>query len=121
MSGKYAAEWADALADVLEAGAPIVFKGTTSTLDEATGRSTAPQTVIVAGQALQKRGDPEQYALLGLSPSQAVLLLFIPNIYGAMPALGLSADWAGQTYSVKDVDPIKLDGVALGAFIVVSV
>lgn len=119
----YVSEWADALADVAEAGAPVSFSdpssGGTYNTDVGTMDGTAP--VTVTGKAVRVRGNPLRYQALSLIESSAPTLLFVPDIYGQLPTLDMSVPWAGETYNVKDVSPIDPDGLgAIAAKIVVA-
>lgn len=125
MTGKYAAEWADALADVAEAGSPITFSKTVAgTFNPSTGDSAPPTTQSVTGKAIRTKGNPDTYLALGLIEAQSPTLFFVPDVYGVLPQLGMSALWGGTTYNVADggIDPLDLDGKgAIAARIVVKV
>ena len=84
----------------------------------------APTTTTVTGAAIRVRGVPETYRAPTLIESQAPTLLFTPTTYGELPALGDTVTWppvGGTTYTVRDINPIAPDGVAIMARIVVAV
>lgn len=115
----YATEHADALADVRAAGAPVVFTESQMAIDDETGAAT--ETIsTVPGHALRVKGRPDTYRALSLVESQAPTLLFVPDTYGAAPALGSSVIWNGATYTVRDVDPLAPDGTAILHRVVVA-
>lgn len=118
-TGKYAAEHADALADIADAGAPTVFSRVAQTVNAATDRRTRSTTTI-SGSAIQVKGDPNRYRQLSLIESQAPSLLFAPDTYGDLPKEGDTVTWAGVGYTAKDVTPIALDGVVIAARIVIA-
>jgi hypothetical protein len=100
----------------------ITFTRVTQTPDPATGLPT-PTTSTVTGSAIQVRGDPDTYKRLELIRSQAPTLFFTPTTYGELPAPGDTVVWPatnGQTYTVRDVDPIAPDGVAIAARVVIT-
>lgn len=116
----YLAEHAGALADLAEAGTAVTFSHTTSTYTESTDATTAPVTATVAGYALRVKGNPITYAALNLVQSEAPTLLFAPSTYGQMPVLGSSVTWGGQSYTVRDVNPLAPNGTAILCKVVVA-
>jgi hypothetical protein len=125
MTGSYAAEHADALADVSDAGAAVVFTRTVNVEDTATGLVT-PSVSTIAGSAIRVKGNPDKYQALGLVQSQAPSLFFTPNNYGDCPGPGDTVLWRDPvtqqlaTYAVKDVDPIAPDGFVIAARVVIA-
>ena len=65
-------------------------------------------------------GGPDIYSRLGLVESQAPMLLFVPTTYGETPEVGATCSWSGATLTVRDVDPLALDGTTLLANVVIS-
>ena len=97
-------------------GAAVTFsKGTPGTYDPATDTSTAPTVVTVTGLAMRIDGDPDVYAALGLIQSENPMLLFRPTTVGQMPALGSTVVWGAETLTVKDVEPLAMNGTATAA------
>lgn len=97
-------------------GCAVTFShGTPGTYDPATDTSTAGTTVSVSGFAMQIDGLPEVYAALGLVQSENPTLLFRPTAPGTMPALGSTVVWGGETLTVKDVEPLAMNGTATAA------
>jgi hypothetical protein len=116
----YAAEHADALAMVAEAGASVTFTLTIpGTYDAATDTWTGGSTSTVTGDAIRTRGNPERYKALELIESESPALLFTPDTYGDLPALNSTVSWNSTTYTVRDVDPIAPDGTAIAARVIV--
>lgn len=102
-------------------GAPVVFShGTSGTYDAATDITTGGSVVEVTGTAMQIDGNPEQYAALGLIQSENPTLLFRPAVIGVLPVLGSTVAWGGETLTVKDVEPLAMNGVATAARVRVS-
>lgn len=97
-------------------GAAVTFTQTTpGTYDGTTGQWSADVTVTVSGSAMQIEGDPDAYATLGLIQSANPMLLFRPVVVGVMPAVGMTVVWGGQTLTVKDVEPLAMNGTATAA------
>lgn len=116
----YATEHADALADVTAAGAAVTFSKTTQgSYDPETDTATA-STSAVAGVAIRVPGDPNRYSALNLVETQAATLLFVPTTFGDTPELGSSVSFGGSTLTVRDVEPLALDGTTILATVVVS-
>lgn len=116
----YASDHAAALADVRTAGTPVTFTVTTQgAQDPATGFFPNPTVSTVAGFALRVKGDPQRYRDLGLTESEAPTLLTVPSTYGGTPALNASVTFGGQTYTVRDVEPLAPDGTAVLCRVVV--
>ncbi len=101
------------------------FTRTAVTYDETLDSSTA-STTSITGSAIQVRGRPETYRALSLIESQAPTLLFTPTDYdlhaGSSEFVkpGDTVSWAGQTFTVKDVNPVAPDGVVIVARIVIA-
>jgi len=102
----------------------VTFTRKTITVDESTGQTTENVSTIT-GSAIQVRGKADTYARLGLAQSAAPTLLFTPTDYDlhahsdefVMP--GDTVEWAGSTYTAKDVDPVAIDGFVIIARIAV--
>ena len=117
----YESDHAGALADVAEAGAAVTFTLERAGLyDPATDTSTGATTTTVAGYAVQVEGDPERYRALGLVEGEAPTLLFVPSTFGALPPLGARVTWASASYTVRAVDPLRPDGNAILANVIVA-
>jgi hypothetical protein len=95
MSGAYAAEHADAYADVSAAGDTVIFSDDDDT---------------VTGVALGVRGDPEMYEDLRLVELEAPMLLFVPTTYGQFPNEGMNCEWKGKDYTVVQIFMVAPDG-----------
>lgn len=118
---KYAPDHAGALADLAEAGSAVTFTfATPGTYTASTGLFSGETTTTVTGAAIRVTGNPLRYQALGLTQTEAPTLLFAPTTYGSLPVLGASVVFGGVTYTVRDVEPLALDGTALLANIVVS-
>jgi hypothetical protein len=102
-------------------GCAVTFTHSTAgTYDPITERSTPPTTATVAGSAMQIDGDPDLYTALNLIESDNPTLLFTPAVRGALPLLGWTVAWGGETLTVKNIKPLAMAGVATAARIVVS-
>lgn len=103
----------------------ITFTRVTQTQDEATGLLT-PVTTTITGEAVQVRGNPQRYAALGLRLDTMPTLLVTPSTYpllahtGAFVLPGDTTEWNGESYTVKDVDPVAPDGRVIVARVVVA-
>lgn len=117
----YADDATGARNDLADAGASVTFtQQTPGVYNEATDTFTGAATVTVAGSAMEIAGDPDTYAALELVQSEAPTLLFSASTYGALPGLGASVTWGGAAYTVRSVDALAPDGVAILATIVVA-
>ena len=118
----YTQDAADALAAVADAGAAVTFTFTTpGTYDESTDTWSTPTTDTVTGSAIEIPGNPMTYQALSLVRSKAPSLFFAPDTYGDLPDAGYVVTWGGVAYTVKDVQPLQPDGMAIAATIVVAV
>jgi hypothetical protein len=116
----YTTDHADALVAVREAGASVTFTRTNSTYNPATDTFDAARRVTVIGHAIRVKGDPERHRALSLTISEAPTLLFAPTTYGQTPDVGMSVDFGGVRYVVRDVEPVAPDGTAILARVTVS-
>jgi hypothetical protein len=125
----YAADHADALASIAEAGSPVTFSflngdGTyLADLDV----ETYAGPVSVSGYAIRVKGDPRRYERRsdGLAPmtttqTEVVTLLFAPATLGEEPSLDMLVAWGGHTFSVTAVNPIAPDGSSLLMYVTVA-
>jgi len=115
----YSGDHASALADLRDAGAAVTFTRVTTVLDEATGL-TVPISSTVAGFAIRDMGRPDRYHRLGLVPSRNPTLLFAASTYGNAVALGDTVTWGGIVYTVRDIEPVSVDGTDIAASVVVG-
>lgn len=117
----YVAEHADALQKVDEKGAPVTFtKETPGTYDAETDEFVGPTQTTVQGHAVEIPGDPEMYEQLELILSQAITLLFVPTTIGQLPSVESTVIWAGKVFTVKEFVPIRPDGTAIAARVIVT-
>ena len=114
----YANEHASALADVAAAGTAVTFTRETETYNQATDVATSASSTSIAGYAIKVKGRPDTYRALSLIESTAPTLFFVPTIYGGRPKEGDAVTWAGDALTVKDVDPLAIDGTVIAARIV---
>jgi len=121
MTGLYAADAASARADVGTAGASVTFTlAGQGTYDPLTDTTTPGADVVITGAAVRVKGNPIVYQRLSLIEGEAPTLFFTPDNYGDVPALDAVVTWGGIDYTVKSVDPIAPDGVAIAARVVVA-
>jgi hypothetical protein len=118
----YASDHADALAALQSAGARLTFTlKSPGEYDALTDTRTEPEVLEAKGAAMEVKGDPEEYAALGLIRSSSVTLLFAPSTYGLAPDLaGYSVTWGGKEYVVKSTEPLAPDGNAILTRVVCS-
>lgn len=117
----YAPDHKGALADVAASGAAVTFtRRNPGTHNPLTETFTTSGTTSVAGRAIKTRSNPRQYEALKLVQTEALTLFFVPTTYGDMPTPGMQCTWAGQTHTVRDVDPVAPDGTVIAARVVVS-
>ena len=117
----YAPDHAGALADLAEAGASVTFTfASPGTYTASTGLFSSETATTVTGAAIRITGNPLRYQALGLTQTEAPTLLFAPTTYGSLPVLGASVTFGGIAYTVRDVEPLALDGNAILANVVVA-
>lgn len=121
----YTAEYTSAHADVLAAGTAVTFTrvgASTGVYDAATDTRLAGTERVTThpAAAMRVRGNPQTYARLNLSTTDAPTLLIVPDTMGDLPAPGDTVVWASVPYTARDVDPIAPSGAALMARVVVS-
>ena len=117
----YAADAADALTDLTEAGAAVTFaKVTPGVYDPTTDTWTDAVDASVSGFATQLAADLAVYQALGLVLGQTESLLFAPTVPGATPVLGATVTWAGISYTVRSVSTMSPDGFTVLATVIVS-
>lgn len=84
-------------------------------------------TTTITGDAMEKqpsRIDALRYEELGLRLTETITLMFAPTSYGNLPAPGDTVVWpaddTGTTYTVRDVRPLRPDGVTIIAYLACS-
>ena len=65
-------------------------------------------------------GDPDLYKALELIETENPTLLFKPTIAGQLPPLGASVPWGGETFTVKNIKRLAMNGTPTAARIVVG-
>lgn len=122
----FARQHAQALKMIRAKGAAVTFTRTTpGTHNAATGVVGAPTVSTVSGYAIRvsslTSSDQRAYADLGLTPTDAPMLLFAASTFGPVPALQSECTWAGSGYTVKGFgDPVAPDGTAILSRVVVA-
>lgn len=104
-------------------GTPVTLATETAggTYDPATDTFTAGDAAAsyVTGRAMRVAGDPTRYEALGLVQSEAPTLVFVPDVVGQLPPPGATLRFGESLFTVRDVDPVAPDGVALWARLIV--
>jgi hypothetical protein len=120
MASQYAATHARALAAVATKGAPVTFTHTThGAHTPSTDAFSAPSVVTVTGKAIEDEGDPEEYRALELIGQSPATLFFVPDTLGQLPPRQSAVSWAGSDRTVREVFPLRPDGTAIAARVVV--
>jgi hypothetical protein len=102
-------------------GAALTFSHESAgTYDPLTGITTGASTVTVAASAMEIDGDPDLYVALGLIESENPTLLMRPATAGEMPVLGAIVVWGGETFTVKNITRLAMNGTPAAAKIVVG-
>ncbi len=109
----YLAEHASALADVAAAGAAVTFTRVSETYDSTTDGVTNATNTSIAAYAIEVRGKPDVYRALSLIESTSPTLFAVPVTYGDRPSVGDTVTWGGDVLTVKDVDPLAIDGTVI--------
>jgi hypothetical protein len=106
---------------VARKGAAVAFgKIVPGTYDPATDTTSPPTTLTVTGVAMQIAGDPDLYTQLQLIEQDNPTLLFVPDVEGVIPVLGMTVSWGGEVLTAKNITPLAMDGTPTAARIVVS-
>ncbi|HTG26118.1 MAG TPA: hypothetical protein VK681_39335 [Reyranella sp.] len=91
----------------------ITFTRTVQSYNEATA-VTSPVVTSISGNAVEVPADPEVFLPLGLTSSQVMKLIFIPQPYMVdRVKAGDVTVWAGETVMVKDAVHVAPDGVVV--------
>jgi hypothetical protein len=112
----YSAVARRALAAIAKKGGPVTFPGagTPATYDPATdtwsGGSAGSDAV---GRAVQIDGDPDELIALNLVNVDNVTLMIAASGLTITPAVGLTFEWAGRSYTIKKKDEVAPDGTAI--------
>ena len=121
MSADYSSDHASASADTAAAGAAVTFTlSGQGTYDPPTDTTTPGADLVVTGSAVEVKGSLFKYQALGLEVAKARTLFFVPDTLGQAPSLDSLVLWGGETYAVKNVQPIAPAGDILAAHVVVS-
>ena len=118
----FTGDHAFALAEVTANGAPVTFTRTAEGYDPATDLVT-PTTSTVSGQAIQVRMGGmaiERFRALGLVIEDAKRLLFAPATFGQTPVTGDRVTWAGEAFTVRDVETVSPDSTTILAYVTVG-
>lgn len=100
-----------------ELGSLVVFKSEQSTYVPETDDHTSVD-IEVRGYATRMSGDPIVYKELALTELEAVTLFFVPKVFGELPDLDATVEWAGDRKMVRSLNPVAPSGSALGAIVV---
>lgn len=104
-TANYDAEATSALADIAEAGAPVVFLA-----DAWKGGSIATD---VTGSAIEIPGDADKLRELGILVANNVTLLVAAKNLGITIAPLQRFTWGGTTYTVKFPTPLQPSGTPI--------
>jgi hypothetical protein len=115
----FTGDHAFALAEIAANGQPVTFTSTSEGYDPATDLVT-PTTATVAGQAIQVRPSYERWRALGLIVDDVRRLLFAPTTFNARPGVGDRVQWAGDTLTVRDIEPVSPDGNTIVCYVTVG-
>lgn len=114
MATKYAADIADALADIAEDGGEINFLYAPSTYDPLTNITTPGTPITISGKAVEDQGDVDKLSTLGLIGQRNVTLIVANGFtdengdpIAFVPEAPVQFVWTEIIYTVRDVD----DGV----------
>lgn len=116
MAGKYDAVAKRALVTIGKKGTDVTFPGTGSSgdiYDPFTETWSGTGTADASSKAVQIQGDPDRFASLSLSMVNAVTLMVAASGLAVVPTAGMAMEFAGVTYTVKDVDPVAPDGTPI--------
>ena len=111
----YAADHADALATLAEAGAPVTFsfqQGDGTYLADLDFETYAGP-VTVSGYAVRVKDEPRVNVPDTEQVRERVTLLFAPSVIGEEPQQQMFVAWGGRTFAVKSCGPVAPDGTSL--------
>lgn len=121
MTSKYTGEYTGALQDVAAAGAAVIFRGTgPSTYNEVTEVGAAGTPTSVTGKAIKSRSSYKRHEALKLVITATLTLFFVPDTINTLPTHKMTVEWAGENWTVEDVDPVAPDGIAIAARIIIG-
>lgn len=121
----YAQDAADALLDIQDAGGIVTFPGaitgTAPVYDSATGQwSGGTPGSDATAPAVEIPGDPDRMAALKLVLVNPVTLMVAASGLAVALAPSMLMVWGGVSYSIKDVEPLRPDGVTTIFFTVIG-
>lgn len=106
----YTDDAANAAADLAQAGASVTFTRTTLVDDPATG-TTTPTTTTATSFAIATKTNWQKLAALALVIQTPVTLKVAASGMAFAPQPLDTFAWGGDTYTVKLVDTLDVDGV----------
>lgn len=128
MASAYQRQWQSAFTQVQRAGTTVRFTRTTpGAYDASTDTAAPPTKSTIAGVCIKSKSNPQRYGALGLDLVTMPTLFVVPSVFplrAYSPEFVLPGDvvvWNGVSYTVKDCDPLALDGGVISARIVVAV
>jgi len=107
-----------ALQRVKEVGVAVTFTRFEQSYDPEADTFGARTDTSVPGWCVEDIGSRQVVGdVTSRTEESTIKLLFVPDTYGGMPLTGDRVTWAGETRTVKSVDPIRPAGVALAAHV----
>lgn len=102
------------LALIRRKGAAVTFTTVTGRVyNDTTGTWTGGDPVIATGVAVQSEDDPVRFSALNLTLVDPITLTVAAHGLSTVPAPNMALSWAGVTYTVKNVEAVAPDGVAI--------
>lgn len=105
----YTIEHAQAYADILAAGAAVTLVRRAAAHTASTDAAEITRSSI-AGAAMKVRGNPKQYAPLGVTEHDSPTLLWAAATYGNAAQLNDELTWGGEPLRVVSIDETNPDG-----------
>lgn len=91
-------------------GKPVTFTLTElQSHDPLLETSTPVVTSSVPGYVVPDNPDPARFQALGLTITEAVSLVFTPQVHGQIPQVGAKGTIDGVNYTLRHVEPVNLD------------
>lgn len=119
----YSAMHSRAVALIARHGAPVTFTfNVPGTETPSSGAFVGPSTTTIGGSAVQKKGDPNMYAALGLIEQDTrTLLVGISDATLRLSLSGATCVWDGVTFFVKKLWEVAPNAQPIIAVVVISV
>lgn len=94
-------------------GTPVTFTREVEAYDPLTDSGDADEPTTATANAVTAKGDPDRFAALGTVLTNPVTILVPAEPLAFAPEPGQTFTLLGDAYTVRDVEPMVLNGLAV--------